>query len=44
MMEETKEPYDMDKELTLNMLESLMLDFDIIISTYTDVRNFIAWL
>ncbi len=34
----------MDKELTLNVLEHLILDFDIINSTPTDARNFIAWL
>ena len=46
MMEETKDmdSMDKDKELTLNVLEHLILDFDIINSTPTDARNFIAWL
>lgn len=44
MMEETKDMDSMDKELTLNVLEHLILDFDIINSTPTDARNFIAWL
>ena len=45
-MEETKDmdSMDKDKELTLNVLEHLILDFDIINSTPTDARNFIAWL